>query len=38
MLRRRKRLRLMNAKSGWLFVMMLWDVVEVGDGGGTLVA
>lgn len=37
MLRRRKRLELMDAKSGWLFVMMLRDVmdlVEVGDGGG----
>lgn len=33
MLRRRKRLRLMNAKSGWLFVMMLWDVMGSGGSG-----
>lgn len=31
MLRRRKRLELMDAKSGWLFVMMLRDVM--GSGG-----
>lgn len=31
MLRRRERLRMMDAESGWLFVMMLRDVV--GSGG-----